>query len=84
MVWLYWTTFIIHIKTENFYVDIADDVEKRYDTSNFEVDRPLPKGVNKKFTKKTKYNRICCTWPKTYSYLIDGDNNIKKLKEQEM
>ena len=49
MVWLYWTTFIIHIKTENFYVDIADDVEKRYDTSNFEVDRPLPKGVNKKF-----------------------------------
>ena len=22
---------------------------KRYDTSNFEVDRPLPKGVNKKF-----------------------------------
>ena len=54
MVWLYWTTFIIHIKTENFYVDIADDVEKRYDTSNFEVDRPLPKGVNKKFIRLIK------------------------------
>ena len=30
--------FIIHIKTEDFYKDIADDVEKRFDTSNYEVD----------------------------------------------
>ena len=36
-------SFIIHIKTENFYKDIADDVEKKFDTSNYEVDRPLPK-----------------------------------------
>ena len=40
-------SFIIHIKTEDFYKDIADDVKKRY-TSNYEVDRPLPKGINKK------------------------------------
>ena len=40
--------FSIHIKAEGFYKDIADDVEKRYDTSNYEVDRPLSKGVNKK------------------------------------
>ena len=33
---------IIHIKTENFYKDIADDVEKRFDTSNYDVSRPLP------------------------------------------
>ena len=41
-----WTTgsFIIYIKTEDFYEYIADDVEKRFDTSNYEVDRPLPKG----------------------------------------
>ena len=38
--------FIIHIKTPDFYKDSAGDVEKRYDTSNYEVDRPLPKEMN--------------------------------------
>ena len=41
-------SFIMHIKTEDFYIDIADDVEKRFDTSNYECDRPLPTGKNKK------------------------------------
>ena len=41
-------SFTMNIKTEDFYDDIADDVEKRFDTSNYEVDRPLPKGNNKK------------------------------------
>ena len=41
-------SFIIHIETEDFYIDVADDVKNRYDTSNYEVDRPLPKGMNKK------------------------------------
>ena len=40
--------FIMHIKTEDFYKDIANDVEKRFDTSNFECDRPLSKEKNKK------------------------------------
>ena len=40
--------FIIHIKTEDFYKDIADDVEKRFDTSNYEINRQLPIGKNKK------------------------------------
>ena len=31
--------FIIHIKTEEFCKDIADDVKSRYDTKNYEVDR---------------------------------------------
>ena len=39
-------SFINHKKSEDFYKDIADDVEKRYDTSNYELDRPLPKGIN--------------------------------------
>ena len=34
-------SFIIYIKTEDVYEDIADDVEKRSDTSNYEVNRPL-------------------------------------------
>ena len=39
---------IMHIKTEDFYNDIADDVEKRFDTSNCEINRPLPITKNKK------------------------------------
>ena len=41
-------SFIMHIKTEDFYKDIADDVEKRLDTSNYEANRPLPAGKSKK------------------------------------
>ena len=41
-------SFIINIKTEDFYEDIANVVEKRFDTSKYEVNRPLLKGRNKK------------------------------------
>ena len=41
-------SLIINIKTKDFYKDIAQDVEERFDTSNYDVDRPLPKGKNKK------------------------------------
>ena len=41
-------SFIIHVKTEDIYKDIPEDVETRFDSSNFELDRPLPKGKNKK------------------------------------
>ena len=34
----------MNIKTEDFYKDIANIVEKRFDTSNYECDRPLPTG----------------------------------------
>ena len=37
-------SFIINIKTNDFYEDIACDVENRFDTSNYEVNRPLPTG----------------------------------------
>ena len=36
-------SFIIHIKTKDFYKDISDDLEKRFDTSNYELNRPIPK-----------------------------------------
>ena len=32
----------MNIKTEDFCKDIANDVKKRFDTSNYEVNRPLP------------------------------------------
>ena len=38
----------MHIKTEDLYKDIADDVEKSLDTSNYEVNRSLPTGKKKK------------------------------------
>ena len=44
-------SLIVHVKTDNIYKDIAEDVETRFDISNFEIDRPLPKG------KKQKSNR---------------------------
>ena len=42
--------FVIHIKTKDFYEDIASDVEKRFDTSNYSKDdkRLPPIGMNKK------------------------------------
>ena len=40
-------SFIAYIKTDYLYQYIAKDVETRFDTSNYELDRPLPKGKNK-------------------------------------
>ena len=40
---------MVYIKTDDIYKDIAEDVESRFDTSNYELDRALPKGKNKKF-----------------------------------
>ena len=34
-------SFIMHNKTEDFYEDITNDVEKRFDKSNYELDRPF-------------------------------------------
>ena len=41
-------SFVMHIKTNDFYKDIANYVECKFDTSNYEVKRPLPIGKNKK------------------------------------
>ena len=36
-------SFIVYLKTNEIYKDIAEDVESRFETSNYELDRPLPK-----------------------------------------
>ena len=41
-------SFILRIKPEDFDKDIANDVEKKYDTSNYTVERPLLMGKIKK------------------------------------
>ena len=40
--------FIVYIKTDDNYKDIAEDAETRFDTWNYELGRTLPKGKNKK------------------------------------
>ncbi|WP_205732697.1 hypothetical protein, partial [Acinetobacter baumannii] len=49
-------SLVYHIKTEDFYKDIAGDVEARFDTSNYSEDdkRPLPIGKNKKVIRLMK------------------------------
>ena len=47
-------SFIFHVKTDDIYKDIADDVETKFDTSNFEIDTPLPKEKNKKVIRLMK------------------------------
>ena len=80
-------SLFIFIKTEDVYKEIADDVEKRFDTSNYEVNRPLPAGKNKKVIGLMKdelrrkiMTEFCALRPKTYSYLIDDGKNDKKAK----
>ena len=41
-------SFIVYIKTNDIYKDIAEDIDTGFDTSNYELNRPLPKGKNKK------------------------------------
>ena len=41
-------TYTVFIKTDGIYQNIAENVETRFDSSNYESDRPLPKGKNKK------------------------------------
>ena len=45
-------SFIVYIKTDDIYKNIAENVENRFDTSNYKLDRPLPEG------KKLKSNWI--------------------------
>ena len=40
-------SFIVYIRTDKIYTDIAKDVVTRFDTSNYELDRPSPKGKDK-------------------------------------
>ena len=41
-------SFIVYINTEDIYLGIANDIEIRFDTSNYELERPSPKGEKEK------------------------------------
>ena len=44
----------VFVKTGDIYKDIPKDVETRFDTSSYELDRPLWKGKNKKVIELMK------------------------------
>ena len=46
----------MYTKTGDIFKDFAEDVEVWFDTSNYEFDRPLPKGKNKKVIELMKYD----------------------------
>ena len=80
-------SLVYNIKTEDFYKDIAEDVEARFDTSGYEPDRPLPIGKNKKVIGLMKdelggkiMKEFIGLRPKTYSYKIGEKDEPKKCK----
>ena len=84
-------SFIMHIKTDDFYKDISADVNKWFDTSNFNKNdnRPLEIGKNKKALDKFKdeiggkiMTKFVALRAKTYSFLIDEykDDDYEKNK----
>ena len=83
-----------HVKTDGIYKDVGEDVETRSDTSNFEWDRTLPKGKNKRsnwindwLIRWKDHERICWIKRKTYSDLKHNNNedeNSKGTKKRAM
>ena len=81
-------SFIVYVKIDDIYKDIAEDVETRFVTSSYELDRPLAKDKNEKMIGLMKDELGGKTMTKfvglrvdMYSYLIDDDSEDKKAKE---
>ena len=83
--------FIVYIKTDNIYKDITEDVDTRFDTSNYELDKPLPNEKYKKVIGLIKHEldrkimtRFVGLRANSYKELIgDGtkDKKAQKLKK---
>ena len=84
-------SLILYIKTDDVYKDIVEDLETiryvKFDTSNYELDRPLPQGKNEKVIGLLKHElgrkiitKFVLLKTKTYSSLIDNGSEDKKSK----
>ena len=82
-------SFIIHIETEDFHKDIADNVDKWFETSEYDKDsnKPLPLGINKKVLAMFKdelngkiMKEFIALRAKTYAFLYGDDEEKKKAK----
>ena len=81
-------SFNVHVNTKNIYKDIAEDVKKRFDTSNFELEWPFPKEENKKVIGLMKnelggqiMNEFVGLTVATCSYLKDNSDEDIKAKD---
>ena len=82
-------SFVVQIKTEDFFEDISNDLKRWFDTSNYDKNdkRPLPIGKNKKVPGLFKdelgrkiITEVVALRPKTYAYLMDDGSDHKKAK----
>ena len=82
-------SFIVNIKTKDFLEDISNNVERWFDTSNYDKNdkRPLPIGINKKVAGLFKdglggknITGVVALRPKTYAYLMDAGSDHEKAK----
>ena len=81
-------SFVIYVETEDFCKDIAGDVARWFDTSNYENDkRPLPISKNKRVICLFKgelsgkiMKEFVALRTKAYAYLMEDDNEHKKAK----
>ena len=69
--------FIFHVKTDNTYKEITKNVEKRFDTSNYKLEKPQQ--IEEKIHR---FNERYFVWlrAKTCSYLTDDNDESKKAK----
>ena len=79
-------SLIYDTETDDFYKDIADDIESRFDTSGYVPDRPLPVGKNKKVIGLMKdelgggmMKEFVTLRPKMYAYKV-GSSESKKCE----
>ena len=77
-------SLIYDIETDNFYKDIPDDVESRFDTSDYIPERPLPVGKNKKVIGQMKdelgggiMKEFVTLRPKMYAYKVASSESKK-------
>ena len=87
--WILINSFLINIFTEDFFQDINNDVERWFDTSNYDKNDKIPLQivVNKKVLGMFKdelggkiMKEFCTLSAKTYTYLMDDDSENKKAK----
>ena len=82
--YMYTDSFVVNIKTKE---DISQDVNKRFDTTNYTFDRPLHTGINKKVISLMKdelggdmITEFLALRPKAYSYITNNFIEMKKAK----
>ena len=80
-------SFIVYIKTDDIYKDVAEDVETRFYTSTYELGRLFPEEKNKEVIGLMKdqldgkiVTKLIGLRAKTYSYLINDGSEDKKAK----